>query len=62
VLAQIFVQKHDEANAAAEMRAYLKEAPQGNFAAAIKKNLEEIEKSSATADGTGSAGPPQIAP
>jgi len=64
VLAQIFVQKHDEANAAAEMRAYLKEAPQGNFAAEIKKSLEEIERSTATADGTSTAspGPPQIAP
>jgi tetratricopeptide (TPR) repeat protein len=57
MLAQIYVQKKDYANAAAEMRAYLKEAPQGHFAAEIKKSLEEIDKSSAA-----SLGPPQIAP
>jgi tetratricopeptide (TPR) repeat protein len=64
VLAQVFIEKHDEANAAAEMRAYLKEAPQGNFAVEIKKSLDEIEGATATANGasTASPGAPQIAP
>lgn len=64
VLAQIFAEKHDDANAAAEMRAYLKEAPQGNFAAEIKKTLDDIDRSTATAGGasTASPGPPQVAP
>jgi Flp pilus assembly protein TadD len=57
LLAQIFVHKQDYGNAAAEMRAYLKEAPQGNFVAEIKKSLDEIDKSTA-----GPPGPPQIAP
>ena len=57
MLAQIFVKKRDYPNAAAEMRAYLKEAPQGRFAADIKKSLDEIDKSSAA-----SSGPAQIAP
>ena len=64
LLAQIFLEKQDQANAAAEMRAYLKEAPQGNFAAEIKKNLDEIDKSTASTEGTSTASPapPQIAP
>ena len=62
VMAQIFVQKHDDANAAAEMRAYLKEAPQGNFAAEIKKALDDMDKSTTTAGGTAPAGPAPIAP
>ena len=57
MLAQIFVKKGDYANAAAEMRAYLREAPQGRFASDVKKSLEQIEKSSAAPPG-----PPQIAP
>ncbi len=62
VLAQIFVEKQDYANAAAEMRAYLKEAPQGNFAAEIKKSLDDIDKSTASATSAAPPGPPQIAP
>jgi hypothetical protein len=39
------------------MRAYLREAPQGHFAAEVKKSLAEVDKSSAEP-----SGPPQIAP
>jgi len=60
VLAQIFVEKQDYASAAAEMRAYLKEAPQGTFATEIKKSLDEIDKSTANADS--SAVPPELRP
>jgi tetratricopeptide (TPR) repeat protein len=60
LLAQIFVEKQDYASAAAEMRAYLKEAPQGTFATEIKKNLDEIDKSTANA-GSPSV-PPELRP
>jgi hypothetical protein len=64
VLAQIFVAKQDYSNAAGEMRAYLKEAPQGNFAAEIKKSLDEIDKTTASAGAGKSAesAAPSIAP
>jgi len=64
VLAQIFVAKQDYSNAAGEMRAYLKEAPQGNFAVEIKKSLDEIDRTTASAAAGKSAGAaaPSIAP
>jgi cytochrome c-type biogenesis protein CcmH/NrfG len=49
VHAQILIQKQDYPDAAAQMRAYLKEVPQGRFADAITKDLQQIEKSEADA-------------
>jgi tetratricopeptide (TPR) repeat protein len=64
LLAQIFVEKQDLANAATQLRAYLKEAPHGSFADEAKKNLEGIEKATAdTGDKSNApAEPPQSAP
>jgi tetratricopeptide (TPR) repeat protein len=45
LLADIYVQKQDYTNAATQMRAYLKESPQGQFAGQMRKDLEQIEKS-----------------
>jgi len=47
LLADIFLRKRDYSNAAEQMRAYLKEAPQGEFAVETKQRLEQIEKSAA---------------
>jgi tetratricopeptide (TPR) repeat protein len=47
--ASILLQKQDYSNAAAQMRAYLKEFPQGRFANQMKKELQEIEQSAANA-------------
>jgi tetratricopeptide (TPR) repeat protein len=59
VLADIYLSKQDSSNAAMEMRAYLKEAPQGPFATEIQKHLAEIDQA-AQAEGLG--GRPAIAP
>ena len=59
--AAILLQKQDYPDAAAQMRAYLKEFPQGRFADEMKKDLQRIENSQDSADGqTASAQP--IAP
>jgi len=50
VHAEILLRKQDYAGAAAQMRAYLKEVPQGRFADQMKKNLQQIDQS--IADGT----------
>ncbi len=50
VHAEILLQKQDYFGAAAQMRAYLKEVPQGRFADQMKKNLQQIDQS--VADGT----------
>ena len=64
LLANIFVEKQDYSNAAAQMRAYLKESPHGNFAASVKSDLEQVEKSAANQNGTSNPSPvqAQIAP
>jgi len=49
VLAQIYVEKHDYPSAAAQMRAYLKEAPKGQFAEKIKTSLGQVENAAAQA-------------
>jgi hypothetical protein len=59
LLADIYLSKQDSSSAATEMRAYIKEAPQGPFAAEMKKDLAEIDQA-AKADGSG--GRPAIAP
>jgi len=56
LLADIYLRKQDSANAAAQMRAYLKEAPQGSFAGELKKRLEQIDK--VAANSGGSSNPP----
>jgi hypothetical protein len=52
LLADIFLQKRDYSSAAEEIRAYLKEAPQGEFAGKTKQLLEQIEKSAANVSST----------
>ena len=59
LLADIYLRKQDSPNAAAHIRAYLKEAPQGSFAGELKKKLELIEKSAAN---TGSSSSPSVRP
>jgi tetratricopeptide (TPR) repeat protein len=49
LLADILVQKRDYSNAEAELRAYLKEAPQGQFAGQVQEKLEQTEKLAASA-------------
>jgi Flp pilus assembly protein TadD len=44
LLARIYVQKQDYSDALNEMRAYLKESPEGPFAQEVKQNLEGLEK------------------
>ena len=53
LLAQIDLRKHNDLDAAAEMRAYLRESPQGEFAAEAKSGIEQIEKSNANVGPTG---------
>jgi lipopolysaccharide biosynthesis regulator YciM len=60
VHAEILVQKHDYPNAAAQIRAYLKEFPQGRYVDDMKKNLQQIEK--AEADTGAKLDSAQIAP
>jgi Tetratricopeptide repeat len=60
MMAEIYMLKQDDAHAAAEMRAYLKEAPNGPFAADTKKNLEQIAP--ASSEGGSASAQPQIAP
>jgi tetratricopeptide (TPR) repeat protein len=43
LLGQIYMEKQDYPQAAAEMRLYLKQAPNGEFAEQIKKDLGDIE-------------------
>jgi Tetratricopeptide repeat len=62
VLAQIFISKQEYSNAAGEMRAYLKEAPQGGFAVEIKKSLDEIDRTIASAGKSADSAAPSIAP
>lgn len=63
LLTDIYLRRQDSPNAAAQIRAYLKEAPQGPFAAELKQNLERIEKSAAiTGSSSSPSARPQIAP
>jgi hypothetical protein len=49
VHAQIFLEKQDYQDAAAQMRAYLIEVPQGRYVDVMKKDLQQIERSEADA-------------
>lgn len=64
ILAEIFLRKQDYSNAVAEMRAYLKESPRGEFAAAVKKTLDQMDKSAVNTGNKSVLSPqrPQIAP
>jgi tetratricopeptide (TPR) repeat protein len=64
LLADIFLRQQDYSNAAAQMRAYLKEFPKGKFAGEMQKSLQQIEKSAANADSKSDPSPaqPQTAP
>jgi hypothetical protein len=60
LLAEIFLQKQDYSNAATQMRTYLKEFPQGQFASEMQKNLQQVEKSAANADSKSNPLPAQL--
>jgi Tfp pilus assembly protein PilF len=60
--ASILIDKQDYPGAAAQMRAYLKEFPQGRFADQMKTELEEIGKMQGGAASASASGPPRIAP
>ena len=60
--AKILLQKQDYPNAAAQMRAYLKEFPQGRFADEMKKDLQQIDQPGTDAGNKSVSAQPQIAP
>jgi hypothetical protein len=61
ILADLYMQRQDSSSAATHMRAYLKEAPEGPFAAQMHTQLSQIEQSaSQNASGTNAA--PAVAP
>ena len=60
--AEILLQKQDYSNAAAQMRAYLKEFPEGRFADQMKKDLQQIEQSVTDAENKSDTAQPQTAP
>lgn len=60
--ASILIQKQDYPGAAAQMRAYLKEFPQGRFADQMKNELQQIEKLQGSADSKPDSAQLQIAP
>jgi tetratricopeptide (TPR) repeat protein len=62
VHAEILVQKQDYPNAAAQIRAYLKEFPQGRYVDEMKRNLQQIEKTEADAGSKPDSAQAQIAP
>ena len=64
LLADIYLQRQDYSGAAAQMRAYLKEAPRGQFASRVKQSLAQIENATAQAGNNSppSAQQPNIAP
>ena len=49
LLAQIYLQKQDYPSAAAQLRAYLKESPRGEFVEKVRQTLGQIESMSAQA-------------
>jgi tetratricopeptide (TPR) repeat protein len=55
LLAQIYMEKQQYVQAAAHIRSYLKEAPDGAYAAQMKKDLSEIEAWVGAADAAGAS-------
>jgi hypothetical protein len=49
LLADIFLQKHDDQKAASYIRTYLKESPKGQFADQLKKDLQRIDAAAGNA-------------
>lgn len=60
ILAELYLRKEDSSSAATHLRAYVKEAPQGPFAAEVQKKLDEIDQAASNTGGSG--GQPAIAP
>jgi len=60
--ATISLEKQDYSSAAAQMRAYLKEFPEGRFADQMKEQLQQIEASDANTGSESGAAEPPIAP
>jgi len=60
LLVELYLRKQDSAAAAAHMRAYIKEAPQGSFAVQMRQRLTEIGQ--AAANQPGGPGPRPVAP
>lgn len=60
--ATILMKKQDYSNAAVQIRAYLKEFPQGRFANQMKQYLKQIEASQPNADGESKSVESQTAP
>ena len=60
ILVELYLRKQDSPSAASHMRAYVKEAPQGSFAAEMRKRLAEIDQ--AAANQAGEAGSASVAP
>jgi tetratricopeptide (TPR) repeat protein len=58
ILAEIYLSKDDSATAATHLRAYLKEAPQGSFAAEMRNKLQELDQAASNKP----EGKPAIAP
>jgi hypothetical protein len=59
--AEILIQKHDYPKAEAQIRAYLKEFPQGRFADQMKKDMQQIEQSEVATDSKSDPAHPLIA-
>ena len=62
LLADIFIKKQDFPAAAAQFRAYLREAPNGTLVAQVKQSLDQIEKSAPAASNSNQQSAPQVAP
>jgi tetratricopeptide (TPR) repeat protein len=62
LLAEIYLRKQDAANAAMEMRAYLKESPKGEFAAHMQDELQQMDKSLAASGNPATGSQRSIAP
>jgi tetratricopeptide (TPR) repeat protein len=56
--AEILLQKQDYPDAAAQIRAYLKEFPQGRFADEMKKDLQQVESSQGSTNSTSASTQP----
>jgi tetratricopeptide (TPR) repeat protein len=61
ILADLYLRQQDSSSAAAHMRAYIKEAPQGSFAVDMRQRLAKIDQSAANGAGD-SASRPAVAP
>jgi tetratricopeptide (TPR) repeat protein len=51
ILAELYLRRDDSSTAATHLRAYLKEAPQGSFAAQMRSKLDEIDQAASNKSG-----------